>query len=171
MPGLEEFVIDVVTHTSGFIVRKIRRKKDFCNVCDSLLVERQDTNTSLLLTLKNRGKLINVSSDVRKICLAAEYIFRFNTNNLLKIKNIKQILCSKTINEVSEDSSIFNCETMKTHILNQCVFDNHRNQLIKIIIDYYVTLRLHHFAKIKTMTTSGKNVRRTLTKLILFNNQ
>jgi len=75
MPGLEEFVIDVVTYNSGFIVRKIRRKKDFCNVCDSLLVEREDTNTSLLLTLKNRGKLINVSSDVPKICLEAEYIF------------------------------------------------------------------------------------------------
>lgn len=127
MPGLEEYVVDVVTYTSGFIVKKIRQKKDFCNICDSLLVEHEDKNTSLLLKLKNRSNLINVSSNVRKICLAAEYMFRFYTNDLMKKQNIKQMLCSKTINEVSEDTSIFNCETMKTHILNQCVFDNHRN--------------------------------------------
>lgn len=73
--------------------------------------------------------------------------------------------------EVSQDSTIFNSTPMKDHLFNQDVFDNHRSQLLRLIIDYYITLRLHHFGKMHTLSITGKNVRRNYTKLILFKNQ
>ncbi|KAE9522911.1 hypothetical protein AGLY_016722 [Aphis glycines] len=82
MPSLEDYIIDVVKYTSGFIVRKIRKKKYLCDVCDSCLVEEQNQDTSILLKLKTRGKLINVSSDVHKVCLATEYVIRINSDDI-----------------------------------------------------------------------------------------
>lgn len=36
-PSLEDYVIDVVKYTSGFIVRKIKRQKSICKICESQL--------------------------------------------------------------------------------------------------------------------------------------
>jgi len=94
-----------------------------------------------------------------------------NLNILLTHKNIKQILIVKTMNEICHDSTIFNSQLMKTHILNQDPLDNHRSQLLNIIMNFYITLRMHHYAKMHTLSITGKNVRRNLTKLILFKNQ
>jgi len=60
---------------------------------------------------------------------------------------------------------------MLNHILNQDIFDNHRTQLIKIIIEYYITLRMHQYVKQHSQSTTGKNIRRNYTKFILFKNQ
>lgn len=88
MPELEEYVIDVVKYTGGFIVKKINKNN---NVCNPFLTDNDTNNRSLLLKLKTRGKLINISSDVHKICLAAEYIrvIRFNSDKTRIIKNEK----------------------------------------------------------------------------------
>lgn len=171
MPELEEYVTDVVKYTSGFIVRKIKKNKKLCIVCDSMLTVENNENASRLLKLKTRGKLITPTTDVHKICLTTEYIIRMNLNILLTHKNIKQILIVKTMNEICHDSTIFNSQLMKTHILNQDPLDNHRSQLLNIIINFYITLRMHHYAKMHTLSITGKNVRRNLTKLILFKNQ
>lgn len=110
------------------------------------------------------------STDVHK-CLTAEYTFRLQTDILLKDKNILQTLCIKSMNEIGQDSSIFNTQIMLNHILTQDIFDNHRTQLIKLIIEYYITLRMHHYVKQHSQATTGKNIRRNNTKLILFKNQ
>jgi len=54
---LEEYVVDIVKYTSGFIVRKIRRMKNICVICDAQLTETENEETSSLLKLKNRGML------------------------------------------------------------------------------------------------------------------
>jgi len=108
------------------------------------LIDLNDKNASVLLKLKTKGLLINVSSDVHKVCLISEYIIRMNTENLFSKKNIKLILIVKTMNEVCSDPTLFNSIEMKNYILNQDPFDNHRSQLLKLIIDYYITLRLNH---------------------------
>lgn len=68
-------------------------------------MENEDQNSSLLVKFINRGKLICVFSDVRKIGLTAEYVFRLNSNSIRKNEDIKQILCSKNIFEISGDTS------------------------------------------------------------------
>jgi len=75
------------------------------------------------------------------------------------------------MNEVCSETYIFNNDIMKNHILNQDVFNNHRSQLIYLIIRHYVNIRLHHFAKMHTLSITKKNIRRNMTKLILFKNQ
>lgn len=173
MPELEEYVVDVVHYTSGFIVRKIQKNKALCKTCDSFLTvdDNNNQNSSKLFQLKNRGKLINVSSDVHKTCLVTEYIIRICNEDLLRKKNIKLILSLKALNELSSDNTIFNSKEIKEHILQQDLLDNHRSQLLKLIVDCYITLRLHHFAKSHTFAISGRNIRHNYTKQILFHNQ
>lgn len=65
--------------------------------------------------------------------------FRLQTNVLWKDKNILQKLCINSMNEKGMDSSIFNTQMMLNHILTQDTFDNHRTQLIKLIIEYNIT--------------------------------
>lgn len=55
----------------------------------------------------------------------------------------------------------FILKQQKTYILNQYVYNNHCNQIVKIIIDYYMKLRMYHFLK---WLISVKNVRKTFNK-------
>ncbi len=48
---------------------------------------------------------------------------------------------------------------------------NHVIVLSKLIIQSYCRIRLHHIAKQKTQQISEANVRKNMTKLILFKNQ
>jgi len=171
LPELDDFVTDVVKYTAGFIVRKIKKNKNICNICEPFLVNQTDGNESLLLKLKTRGKLISVSSDVHKICLAAEYIIRFYSDDILKKNNIKIYLTVKTLNEISLDNSILNSNEMRQHMYHQDPLDNHRSKLMKLIIEHYISLRLNHIAKMHSIQMTGKNVRRSLTKVILFKKQ
>jgi len=134
-------------------------------------MDKIDGNESLLLKLKTRGKLISISSDVHKICLAAEYIIQFYSADILKKNNIKIFLTIKTLNEISLDNSILNYDEMKQHIYHQDPLDNHRSQLMKLIIEHYISLRLNHIARMHSIQMTGKNVRRNLTKVVLFKNR
>lgn len=163
--------MDIAKYTSGFIVRKIKRMKNICAICDSQLTETENEETSSLLKLKNRGMLLNASKSVRNICITAEYVFRMEHGNILTNKTILNKICMKTMNEIGQDSSIFNYDTMIDHIKNQDIFDNHRNQLMKLITEYYTRLRLHHFSRMHTLNIKGINTRRKFSKLILFKNQ
>jgi len=144
---------------------------DICDICDSQLTETENEETSSLLKLKNRGMLLNASKSVRNICITAKYIFRMEHGNILTNKTILNKICIKTMNEIGQDSSIFNSDTIIDHIKNQNIFDNHRNQLIKLITEYYTRLRLHHFSRMHTLNIKGNNIRRKFSKLILFKNQ
>jgi len=168
---LEEYVVDIVKYTSGFIVRKIRRMKNICAKCDAQLTEAENEETSSLLKFKNHGMLLNASKSVRNICLTTEYVFRMNHDNIFTDKNILTRICMQTMNEIGQDSSIFNSDAMIDHIKNQNIFDNHRSQLMKLITECYITLRFHHFSKMHTLNIKGKNIRRQFSKLILFKNQ
>lgn len=72
------------------------------------------------------------------------------------------------MNEIGQDSSIFNSDTMIDHIKNQNIFDNHRSQIMKLITEYYTILRLHHFSKMHTLNIKGKNIRRQFKKLYYY---
>ncbi|KAE9528722.1 hypothetical protein AGLY_012297 [Aphis glycines] len=122
-PALEDFVVDVVKYTNGFIVRKIKRQKNIYIICESQLVDENNESIPLLLKIKNKGRLINTSADVQKICLATEHVIRMNNHLLLTKKNISQYLCIKSMNGVCFETSIFNSDIMKNHIMDQDVFN------------------------------------------------
>ncbi|KAF0692247.1 THAP-type domain-containing protein [Aphis craccivora] len=48
---------------------------------------------------------------------------------------------------------------MKQHIYHQDPLDNHRSQLMKLIIEHYISLRLNHITRMHSIQMTGKNVR------------
>lgn len=100
-------------YTSYVLVRKIKINRNICGVCDSFLIDLNVNNSSVLLKLKTKSKLINVSSDVHNVCLVSEYILGMNTEKLLSKKNIKLILIVKTMNEICLDPSLYNSIEIK----------------------------------------------------------
>lgn len=59
--------------------------------------------------------LLNTSKSERNICITAEYFFRMEHSNILTNKNILNKICMKTMNEIRQDSSSFNSDTMINH--------------------------------------------------------
>jgi len=51
--------------------------------------------------------------------LKTEYVYRMNHSNILTNKTILKKICMQTMNEIGQDSSIFNSDTMIDHIKNQ----------------------------------------------------
>lgn len=94
--------------------------------------------------MKNRNNtLIKPSNDVIQICLIAERVIR--TCNIFK-HNIKSELYLKIKRNIyTRSNRIF--VQLDDHILSQHLFNNHKYQIIAIIIYVYLDVRLHHAAK------------------------
>lgn len=134
------FINDVVAYIAGFVVRKIK-KTILCDIC---AVEIEvGLSESKLLDRKNNGGLIKTSHDVIQICKIAERT----------IKHFQAIDKSNVINKITlEAMKNINIDkyftNLSLHILDQEPLNNHVLQLIKIIINIYCKLRLHHINSI-----------------------
>lgn len=164
--ALSPYVENVIKYISGFIVKKILGNKSFCPTCAGMLKEIKPKEVPLLIDIKNRGPLIFPSKDVMNICLVAERVFRQNYCNLFTKANIKNILTNQILNSLD---SPFTGTLMHNHILSQDVINNHRIQLIKLIIETFLNIRLFHEAKERSV--KDEHIRQKYTKLILFRNQ
>ena len=60
---------------------------------------------------------------------------------------------------------------LDTHMFDTAVNDNHVFSLVKGIVKSYCKIRLHHLGKEYTANVVGVNVRKKLTKLVLFKGQ
>lgn len=163
---LSPYVENVIQYISGFIVKKILKIKSFCIVCAEMIKELDPNKAPLLIKIKNRGPFVFPSMDVIKICTAAERVFRQYYTNLFVQKNIKTKMSQQIINSLDDP---FSGTEMQTHILSQDIFNNHRIQLIKLIIETFLNIRLYHEAK--EHSAKNENIRQKYTKLILFKNQ
>jgi len=67
--------------------------------------------------------------------------------------------------------SVFNDNKMTEHIMQQDLFDNHKSELIKSIIEIYLNLRFFHEAKCATDVRQKEYVRHKYKKLIHFKHQ
>lgn len=163
-------------HDTGIILHSLRKLiGQICYICstfltvkstDSILITVKNRGKLILITVKNRGNLIFPSEDVIKTTRCCEIVIRSNYNIIRIKKNIKAILITKVFNEVCH--TVFNNSTMIEHILQQHIFNNHRTELIKSIITIYINLRLFHEAKCATEFIHKKYIRRKFTKLIHF---
>lgn len=154
-------------YISGFVVKKLTRDKKMCETCASFLISTN--NTSHLITLKNRGKLTIPSEDVIKVTNECEKIIRQNNHLIFVKKNIKDFLALKVFNAVINYS--FTHDAMFEHIRNQDIFDNHKIQLVKYIIEIYVKIRLYHEAKFSGEVEKKQYIRHKYSKLIHFYHQ
>lgn len=109
--------------------------------------------------------MIKPSCDAIYICATAEREFRSCPNVFLP--GIKRKLFYQIQNIVYKNNTF--C-IKNDHCICQQLFNDHKNQIITLIINKYLDLRLHHASKIKTKSNDIK-LRKKLTKLILFRNE
>lgn len=124
----------------------------------------QTKSQSRLQVRKQYRKLFNASDDVIKVCKAAEYIFR-TYNDILNSKNVITKLILLTMQTLTVNDLFLETE----HVFNQAPLMDHRNQLIRMLLQKYFVLRLHYYGESKNCKT--ERIRSKFTKLILFKNQ
>ena len=155
-----QYIKDVIGYIAGFIARQLETVIS-CQVCLKQLTCK--STLSSLQKEKCRGRLKSASLDVIQICETAERQFR--STNILRKKNVLHYLMVMTLRNIHPSILSENSE----HMFEQGFLEDHRTQVIKLIILKYLTLRLRH-------STTGKNdveirIRHQLTKTILFKNQ
>jgi len=57
------------------------------------------------------------------------------------------------------------------HVKDADFIENHKYELIKLIMDYYLRTKISYFEKCATLQHQGLSVRHTLNKIILFKGQ
>jgi len=155
------FIDDIVAYIAGFVVRKLK-KNILCLVCAAEL--ESESSGSQLLNRKNRGGLVKASNSVIQICRIGERT----------VREFKQIDKPNTVSKITLSAMKYiNMEkyfiNLSTHILDQEPLNNHLLQLIKYILNYYITIRLHHINK--STNEIDDKIRSYYTKLILFKHQ
>ena len=175
--GLSTYKEAVVVYIAGFVVRSIQKKID-CETClGALICSREEAEKNLSFSLLNRkrwGKLIDSSSDVINICIETEKTFcqlEKTTNGFMtKKRSISPLIVSTVLKSVcSKSNQIF--QNLSSHMTDCLPDNNHVFILVKLIAKCYCNIRLHHIAKQITSKITESNVRKNLTKLILFKNQ
>jgi len=109
---------------------------------------------------------VRPSKDVSYICKVIE--------KNIKCKDLKYIFSKNAMNKIYLETkrdlvgfSVFS--GMDNHVSGQSLFTNHRDQLLTLIISSYVHIRLKNIGK--QQEQSRIDIRKKLTKLILFSNE
>lgn len=139
IPSLSPFIEGITEYIAGFVIRQLKRKIT-CSICKSHL--ESEISNSVLLNLKDKGKLIKPAKDVCFIIEWAERIIRQYQNDIFK-RNIKSIITNKITQRVLP--YIFS--DLNDHIMSQEPFENHKKLLIVSLLDIYLNVRFHHIAK------------------------
>ena len=115
--------------------------------------------------------MIYPSESVIVICEETEKCFqRLHAtvgDKLPQSRNFLKTVCSLVLSEVG----MIAFKSLDFHMYDSTPDNNHIFNLIKCVAHSYATIRLHHLAKQKTVVVSGINIRKDLTKLILFKGQ
>ncbi|KYN15927.1 THAP domain-containing protein 9 [Trachymyrmex cornetzi] len=121
-------------------------EKSNCLINDIHILHVSSTKNTVIQC----GKLTISSEDVVKVTSACEKIIRQNNHLIFVKKDIKDFLALKIVNTVIDYA--FTHDAMLEHIKNKKIFDNHRIQLIKCVIEVYVKIRLYREAKLSNDT-------------------
>lgn len=126
----------------------------------------QDNRINLILQ-KNRGGLITPASDVITICQMTELLYRRLKCDILKFsqhnfaQNVAVAVFSRLI-----DKRLF--KELDSHIFDS--EENHITILIKTISLCFIRIRNFHEVKQINVEMIGKNKRKVLTRLAIFQN-
>lgn len=167
--SLTEYSKNVVEYIAGFIGRKLKKTLK-CEKCIEIIEDTEHISGKSLIDIKNRGGLFKPTSDLNRICqvsekILREYQARIGSKYLGQQRNLLQM-----INKVSAKvlpTQVF-CK-LKDHSLEQSLYDDHRNLLIKSIAQKYFKIRIHYITKKLSIPT--EKIRTYLTKTIIFKGQ
>lgn len=187
MVSLSAYKEVILGYIAGYIVRRLSEKIN-CNVCNLAMFSiaaMKDHFYSLfasprhmwLINSKNRGGLVLPSNGVVKAVFVCERVFRafvFGTDaskqQISSRQNIK-VLMIHAINQQLSHECLFpelNEHDLEHEILTE---DLHSSQLLKKIIEHFITLRLATYAKHYTRDVYHKHevgLRQQSTKSVIF---
>jgi hypothetical protein len=159
LTSLTQYSENVVEYIAGYVVKSVI-KVLHCVPCTNALTD--SSNVCEFIKFKNKGSLINPSSDVIKICKLTEKCYREcvspNLNSVLK-RNIPLTIAKRVM-----DLGVFEC--LKDHALDLDPLDTHINKLVQIVSSTYQKIRLHH----SVSESNRRNIehRSTYNKLAIF---
>ena len=160
---------NVTTYIGGYIQRKIQ-KKISCVYCETFLNTTHDFRGLKLIERKSFGGLVRPSKLVSNTVNISEKILSqlMKERNIMSEKNVMHTMQTATLTVFREKQ--IDIEQI-LHPDNPSLNISHSVQMMKNVVRLYVSLRLKHFCKTFRQTRLDKNIRRSLAKSILFQNQ
>ena len=144
-------------------------KKLPCDVCRASLVT--DAASAIkdqsyhLLSLKNNGGLVIPSEGTVRVIRAAEWVIR-QASSFRRSQPIKLLEVIYLVRKRIGSEDVF---VLGEHIGDtQYGIDSHHHTLLTIIVSLFFKLRLHHIAKMTTLSLQSNNMRQKLNKTDLF---
>lgn len=171
LPSLSPYVGNITGYIAGFVCLMVRRRIP-CATCHTATVSER--SPSAFFERKNRGGLQKPSSSTIYICQTTEKVIRREDNlhgtSLPKKGNLSDSLTVSAMTELSGHLEKLFPE-LQNHMFESAAESNHFVRLVKCVIASYIKIRMHRIAKTETTKITGSNIRKQLTKLILFKHQ
>ena len=162
--NLSEYTEEVVAYVSGAVVKSLK-KKIHCPVClMNLELEKEVQSFSSLQRRKAYGKLTSASYDVFTIIKVAEKVLRCQSPKTLLKNNIMAVLLVKCLRELPLQSLFSEHEH-----LYEVPMEDHKNILIRLILDQFFLIRLNHEAT--SLKPFDMHVRTKFNNIIKFKGQ
>lgn len=161
---ITEFSRNVIEYIAGYVVKQLR-KSLHCEECLDALIDKECNNNNLI-SIKNKGGLIQPAKDVITICIKCEKIIRhaLHVNNNALSNKLFDIYLTNNILKSFLDVNLF--EILKEHSHDQSPLENHIIHLMRAIVQKYVKVRLHYIALNSIDKHTSK--RHLLNKIVLF---
>ena len=172
---LSEFSSNIVTYIGGRVSRKLCEKLS-CPGCKSeLLSKAKIAENCKLLTRKDAGGLIYPSRSVVRVCTEAEKQIRFvygRAGHSVPHKRNLQVLLQRSVIENTQHLALFvdSVDDME-HTCVSGFGNGHALNLIRLVVNSYINIRLYVAAKSFTEKVRGRNIRFTSNKNVLFSHQ
>ena len=180
---------DVLSYIAGYIVKKITECIK-CPECAIALVAVDNSQSASpdhcyssnsqctspsLITFKGYGKLITPSQSVVKVVTAADRHLRTLFHDWASLNKKALASLKSTVLQEVKASSFEGLEqhSRESHVLDEQFRDDHVTIIINKIVELYVKIFSHRFAKVysdRVVREGDSSKRPKLTKLILFGN-
>ena len=162
-----------VGYISGYVVRMVI-KRIHCIECQTALSVPESSETEpghVLISMKDNGGLIKPSTSVMRVCEATERCYsHYLVNDKASLLHHESTIATIT-NKVLGQVALSTFDDLTKHMFDSPPDNNHVFSLIKCVAWCYLKIRQHQLAKIMTDAATGKFIRKTHGKLILFANQ
>lgn len=157
---VSDFSFQAIVHIAGYIVSKMIKSIN-CNICVDALITSKDPNLHRFIMVKDKGGLQYPSKDVIQICQEAEkHIKNLEGDNIKK-----EVLTIKILRRFV-GSNVF--DSIANHQFGEFPASNHVTDLMKAVIERYLSVRISHLLRLKYKTISKRQL---LNKFVIFQGQ